>query len=59
MGDSFKDYDEFDLDDYPYYEATYLDDDNKKHFVKIRNNTDLNFYKERYEHFEYNVVNTL
>ena len=42
--------DEKDLD-YPYYEATYLDDDNSKHMVKIVSNSDLNFYKERFEHF--------
>lgn len=50
--------DEKDLD-YPYYEATYLDDDNSKHMVKIVSNSDLNFYKERFENFEYHLVNTL
>ncbi len=45
--------------DYPYYEATYLDDDNNKHIVKILSNTDLNFYKERFDNLEYNLVNTL
>lgn len=34
--------------DYPYYETTYLDDNNTKHIAYIKNNQDLDFYKERF-----------
>lgn len=34
--------------DYPYYDTTYLDDNDTKHFVKIQNERDLNFFKERF-----------
>lgn len=50
---------EDDFFDFPYYEATYLDDDNTKHIVKIKTNTELNFYKERFDVIEYNVVNII
>ncbi len=45
--------------DYPYYEATYLDDDNNRHLVKIKSNSDLNFYRDRFDNFEYSLVNIL
>lgn len=34
--------------DYPYYETTYLDDNDTKHLVKLQNERDLNFFKERF-----------
>lgn len=34
--------------DYPYYETTYLDDNDTKHLVRLQNERDLNFFKERF-----------
>lgn len=32
----------------PYYETAYLDDNNNKHLINIKNEKDLNFFKERF-----------
>lgn len=33
---------------YPYYETSYLDDNNTKHIAYIKSKEDLNFYQERF-----------
>ena len=33
---------------YPYYNTTYLDDNDTKHLVKLQDEKDLNFFKERF-----------
>lgn len=33
---------------YPYIETTYLDDDNAKHIVYLKDTQDLKFYKDRF-----------
>lgn len=33
---------------YPYYNTTYLDDNDTKHLVKLQDEMDLNFFKERF-----------
>lgn len=34
--------------DYPYFETTYLDDDNNKHITYITDCRDIKFYQERF-----------
>lgn len=46
---------EFEIN-YPYYETAYLDDDNNTHLVKIKDDNDLKFYKDRFTILEYNLV---
>ena len=36
------------IPNYPYFETTYLDDNNDKHLVYVTNNNDLKFYEERF-----------
>lgn len=33
---------------YPYYDTTYLDDNDIKHLVKLKSEGDLKFFKERF-----------
>lgn len=33
---------------YPYYETTYLDDNNDKHIAYLQDDKTVSFYKERY-----------
>lgn len=33
---------------YPYYDTTYLDDNDTMHLVKIKNERDLDFFKQRF-----------
>lgn len=33
---------------YPYYDTTYLDDNDTMHFVKLQNEGDLKFFRERF-----------
>ena len=33
---------------YPYYDTTYLDDNDTKHLVKLQSEKDLNFFRERF-----------
>ena len=39
-----------------YYEITYLDDNNTTHLAKVRDISELNFMKNRFEVKEYNFV---
>lgn len=41
---------------YPYYDTTYLDDNNVTHIIKVKEERDVNFLKERFNVVSSNIV---
>lgn len=41
-----------------YYDMTYLDDDNIKHITRLVNQTDVDFYNDRFTILNCNFINT-
>jgi hypothetical protein len=44
---------------YPYYEMTYLDDNNNMHLAKVQNIKEVTFLQNRFEVLDYHLIQTV